>query len=187
VILVRDEPLDLKKYQQIPISFEVSAEYTIEELEKGINHHEMIEIPVDKPYLKNYDSYESPVDWLKFHDTTNWGMLMAYIDKLLVGGVILAWKSTDVNMLESRDDLVVVWDIRIVSEYRGLGIGRKLFDEVTEWCKKRNVKEIKIETQNNNIGACKFYSKLGAQLSEFNVNAYPELPGEHQLIWRYFI
>ena len=60
----------------------------------------------------------------------------------------------------------------------------KLFSFAVNWSKERNCKQIKIETQNNNVPACKFYAKQGAILSEINEYAYyGEDDDEVMLIW----
>ncbi len=42
---------------------------------------------------------------------------------------------------------------------------------------------MKIETQNNNMGACCFYHAQGCILTAIHRFAYRELPEETQLIW----
>jgi hypothetical protein len=42
---------------------------------------------------------------------------------------------------------------------------------------------MKIETQNINVPACRFYAKHGFILGAVNRFAYPELPDEVELIW----
>jgi hypothetical protein len=43
---------------------------------------------------------------------------------------------------------------------------------------------MEIETQNNNVAACRFYAKQGCILSSINPDAYPDFPDEVQMIWR---
>jgi hypothetical protein len=43
---------------------------------------------------------------------------------------------------------------------------------------------IKVETQDINVPACRFYGRMGYELIETNRNAYPEFPDEVQLIWQ---
>jgi len=40
-----------------------------------------------------------------------------------------------------------------------------------------------VETQNINVPACRFYVRMGCALLAINCMAYPELPGEAQLLW----
>ena len=46
--------------------------------------------------------------------------------------------------------------------------------------------QVKIETQNVNVPACRFYSKQGCHLGEYNRYAYvgrPEVAREVMLVW----
>ncbi len=43
--------------------------------------------------------------------------------------------------------------------------------------------ERKIETQNNDVAACRFYAAQGYQLGSIERFAYSELPDELRLIW----
>jgi len=42
---------------------------------------------------------------------------------------------------------------------------------------------LKVETQNINVPACRFYEKQGCHLSSINRNAYKAFPEEVELIW----
>ena len=63
-------------------------------------------------------------------------------------------------MIEERHDIVCLWDIRVLPNQRGRGIGRQLFRAVEEWAKERRCTLLKIETQDINVPACKFYEKV---------------------------
>jgi hypothetical protein len=42
---------------------------------------------------------------------------------------------------------------------------------------------LKVETQNTNAPACRFYARHGFELRVVNRAAYPTLPDEIQLFW----
>ena len=56
-----------------------------------------------------------------------------------------------------------------------------------KWSRNNGLVQMKIECQNNNVPAVKFYHKQGAILSAINEHAYyndlPEFRNEVQLIW----
>ncbi|MEC2478972.1 streptothricin N-acetyltransferase SatA, partial [Bacillus cereus] len=52
-------------------------------------------------------------------------------------------------------------DITVDKKYRTLGVGKRLVDQAKQWAKKGNMPGIMLETQNNNVAACKFYEKCG--------------------------
>ena len=51
-------------------------------------------------------------------------------------------------MLGGRDDLAVLWDIRVSPPERGTGVGSALFRAAEDWAGTRGCTWLKIETQN---------------------------------------
>ena len=96
---------------------------------------------------------------------------------------MLAHNTDGVNKLEGRDDVVAVWDLRVYPDYRGKGIGHKLFEAAVKWARGRQCRELKVETQNINVPACRFYEQQGCRLSSINRFAYEAFPEEVELIW----
>jgi ribosomal protein S18 acetylase RimI-like enzyme len=100
-----------------------------------------------------------------------------------VGGAVAAWNTPSVDMLEGRSDLAVLWDVRVDPEYRERGVGHCLFTAVTDWARTRGCRTLKVETQNINVPACRFYARQGCELRTIRSDAYPDLPDEVQLLW----
>ena len=175
--------IQLAKYGEIPISFEVQSIFLV----KGDNPDsaELVEVSIEHPWIKDYDSIkeEGPTRWAKRWDISNWGILTAYIDNRQVAGCVLAHKTDGVNKLEGRDNLVVLWDLRVNPDYRGKGIGHRLFEGAVQWAKNRKCVELKIETQNINVPACRFYKRQGCSLNSIKRFAYDAFPDEIELIW----
>ncbi len=88
-------------------------------------------------------------------------------------------------MLGGRDDLAVLWDIRVHPDWRGQGVGRRLFGRVVDWSRRRDCTQLKIETQNINVGACRFYGAQGCHLDGIIRGAYaePAIAHEVMLLW----
>ena len=63
-------------------------------------------------------------------------------------------------------------------------MGRALFERAVQWAMRHGCRDLKVETQNINVAACRFYAARGCRLREVNADAYPGLPGEVQFIWR---
>ena len=131
----------------------------------------------------SYDERNPPARWPAMFDVSRWGMLLARDDARLVGGAVLAFDTPDVTMLEGRDDLAVLWDIRVAADMRRAGVGSALFKAAEEWAVARNCRQMKIETQNVNAAACEFYRRQGCVLGRVVPFAYPDLPNEIQLLW----
>lgn len=61
--------------------------------------------------VKDYDALPGnrPVDWAARFDVAEWGVLAAHVDELHVGGAVVVYDASGVDMLEGRDDLAVLW------------------------------------------------------------------------------
>ena len=183
-----EEPLSrLDEYARIPIRFEVDSVFEVEMDEQGLGGFRLVERPLPQPWIKDYDAIdgEGPTRWAARWDMSNWGLLVAYAAGQRVGGCVLVYDTKGVNMLDGRQDMVVLWDLRIHPDYRGRGIGRRLFETAVAWAKARNCQLLKVETQNINVRACRFYARQGCELGAIHRFAYPDLPDEVQLFWYY--
>lgn len=173
----------LNEYAQIPMLLNVTSKYELNEVENGLGGIIFNEIKVEE-HVKDLGLYDKPLEWEKEFDLTNWGFFIAYDNDVPIGGATLVYNTKGVNMLRNRTDLSVLWDIRVAPEYKSMNIGTKLFKHAVEWSIKNNCKQMKIETQNDNVPACKFYAKQGAKLGEINMYAYyGEDTDEVMLIW----
>jgi GNAT superfamily N-acetyltransferase len=174
---------NLAEYASVPISFEVRTVLDVIEIESGSGGFMLSERAVDAPYVKDYDLHESPRSWADRFDLINWGWILARENDNRVGCATIAFNTPGVNMLEGRRDLAVLWDIRVAPEMRGRGVGAALFSAAEAWAASRGCREIKVETQNINVTACRFYQSRGCELGSIDRLAYPTLPQEVQLLW----
>jgi GNAT superfamily N-acetyltransferase len=110
-------------------------------------------------------------------------MLVAHIDGAVAGGTTVAFGGSGLDMLEGRSDMAVLWDIRVAPSCQGRGVGRALFEAGEAWAGARGCVELKVETQNINVSACRFYAALGCQLRIVRTDAYPLCPSEDQFLW----
>ena len=170
---------------RIPISFEVESVFNVSAPCGGLGGLVLSERRLDTPYVKDYDTAEGehPSQWAARFDVSNWGLIGAHSDGTRVGGAVVAFNTRGVQMLEGRGDLAVLWDIRVSPEARGRGAGFALFRAAEAWAAARGCRQLKIETQNINVPACRFYARQGCVLGAINRFAYRELPDEVQLLW----
>ena len=122
-------------------------------------------------YSHDFDIAEPVLGWRKY-GTGSWGFFMAYDDGKPIGAATVAAKSPELKMLDGRDDIALLWDMRLPAEYRRQGIGQRLFDMAVEWSTGGGYKMMKIECQNTNLPAARFYEKQGAELVVINPHAY---------------
>lgn len=185
VKIIEETPDVLRDYEKISIAFSVETFFRVELIENGLGGVKLIEEKVSNPFIKDYDAIEDNEISLtgERFDLSNWGILSAFDDGKRIGGAIVAWKTPEVLMLENRKDLACLWDLRVAPGYRGKGIGKLLFDKSIEWARRRNCVLFKVETQNINVPACRFYAHQKCEIGAVNRFAYPESINETQLIW----
>ncbi len=189
IIQVNNTTDFLEQYSSVPISFMVNSIFKLS-VDESINiTFKLEEEPVDIPYIKDYDDEIGgpPVVRVSCFDLDNWVFYGAYDNDRLVGGFLMAHQIPEIHMLEDRDDIACLWDIRIHPDYRRKGLGTKLFKKLISVAKDRKCKFIKIETTNNNVNACNFYKKQGCRPGQINRYAYQAYPDEVQIIWYYFL
>ncbi len=179
---------NLAEYSTIPMSLEVTSQLAVELVDDGLGGIRLTEQAVDPPWTKDYDGRdgEGPTRWSRRFDTGNWVQFLARRDDVAVGGAVVAYRTPGVDMLARRDDLAVLWDIRVRPERRRSGIGGALFAEVVKWARQHDCSQLKIETQNVNVPACRFYLRQGCRLGKIDRYAYWGDPGaadEVMLIW----
>jgi len=182
---VREEPASsLAELARIPISFEVRSIFDVSGPD-DTGALVLTERGLADPWTKDYDadSGEGPTRWANRFDLSSWGFLAARAEGRLVGAAVVAFDTPGVEMLEGRRDLAVLWDLRVMPEARGQGVGAVLFRAAEAWARARGCTELKIETQNINVPACRFYAAQGCVLHAADPSAYPGLPGEIQLLW----
>ncbi|HPQ89447.1 MAG TPA: GNAT family N-acetyltransferase [Candidatus Mcinerneyibacteriales bacterium] len=173
-------------YETIPISFTVDTRLRVTPEEGGLGGLRFIEERLRKPYQKDYDELESPSDWPRLFDISNWEVALLYAGEELAGGVTVAWNTDEVHMLEKRHDLALVWDIRVAPAFRQKGLGKKLFHHAESWAREKGCCLLKVETQNTNVRACRFYAAMGCRLEGINFHAYDreiKVKGDVQFLW----
>ena len=178
----------LAEYARVPLVCDVTSLFDIDEINGGSGDLGLRERAVTVPYIKDYDACRDggPLNWPARFNISRWGLWIAREHGEVVGGTAVAWNVSDLEMLEGRDDLAVLWDIRVQATSRRQGMGTALFMQAAHWAKSKGCSLLKIETQNVNVGACRFYAKMGCVLSGIDREAYrhcPEVAHEIQLMW----
>jgi streptothricin acetyltransferase len=107
-------------------------------------------------------------------------VFLAYVDEEMAGQIILAknW-----NKYARIDDIAV--DVK----FRRQGIGNRLLSRARRWAQERGMAGIVAETQNNNVGACRFYESAGFELRGFDTHLYKGIvPGTDEIaLYWYFL
>jgi GNAT superfamily N-acetyltransferase len=183
---IREEPMArIEDYARVSIAFEVHTVLDARLVGGGVGGIELRERSVRPPFIKDYDAIRGnhPTDWSKRFDLSNWGLLTAVTGEEPVAGVVIAFDTPGLHMLEERSDLVVLWDLRVSPPARRCGLGSALFVAAERWARERGCRWLKVETQTINVPACHFYASSGCTLGAIHRFAYPDLPDETQLLW----
>lgn len=175
---------ELAEYGRVSIAFRVESRFHVEPQRGKSRGWTLMEEPVS-PYEKDYDALpgEGPEQWALDWDISRWGILSAFDGGRRVGGAAVAWRTPGLNLLGGRDDLAVLWDLRVCPDRRGQGVGRRLFAYALAWAQARGCRQLLVETQNINVPACRFYARQGCTLGAVNPEAYEDAPDEIQLLW----
>ena len=178
----------LPLYSGVSVAYEVKSLLELNLIDSGLGGIRLSEKEVTPSYTKDNDAYEgsSLREWPDLFDTHNLVSLLALEGTRSVGGATVAFDTPSISMLDGRVNLVVLWDIRVHPDYRGQGIGTKLFLHATNWSRNQGCSQLKIETQNMNIPARRFYTRMGCHLGEVNRSQYagqPEVFHKILLVW----
>jgi GNAT superfamily N-acetyltransferase len=183
--IIEINPDQLGEYDRVPSRFEVRTILEPDLINNGLGGIALRETNVDKPYIKDYDTVgDMPSDMPGRFDIHNWAFFLAKAGKETAGAATVAFDTTGIFMLEARKNLSVLWDIRVRPQFRGAGIA--LLKHAAEWSKERGCTQMKIETQNVNVPACRFYERMGARLGEIHQYGYAAIPAvahETMLCW----
>lgn len=175
----------LADYASVPIAFEVRSVFEVSTAPGDPPDLSLTERTLDAPYIKDYDAEGdgAPTRLPARFDLAHWGLFAAHMNGHRVGGAAVVFRDPGVEMLESRDDVALLWDIRVVPDARGHGAGSTLLRAAEIWSVEREARWLGVETQNINVPACRFYARHGFVLRTANRLAYPGLPNEIQLLW----
>jgi len=174
-IEIRKSGIPLSEYEKVSIAFEVRSRL----LPVGST---LIEQPFS-PYITDYDRHEAPSTWPDRFDLSSWGIFSAFKEGEIIGGAVAVSDEPEVDILDGRSDLACIWDLRVDRSFRRAGIGNLLFKSVIDWARDRNCTELKVETQDINVPACRFYARQGCELRSINKNVYPPDLDEIQFLW----
>lgn len=179
-------PEDIPNLSQIRPTYKSNTILTLERGGDGIEiGWQLVERTLAKPFDKGplYDFNESAQDEIRERlsrpDDTY--QRVADYEGRLVGiadAEIQQWNNT-----------IFLWNLMIDLNYRGQGLGRRLWHRVVEFARDSEVRAITAETQNTNVPACRFYLRMGCKLTGFNEALYANDGANREiaLFWMYFM
>ena len=113
------------------------------------------------PYIKQYDTDE--MDYKTFISNPDKTVFFAYADHELAG---------QIRVMKYWNGYAYIDDVAVDSKYRRQGIGRLLIERAIAWAREKGFPGLMLETQNNNVAACKLYESCGFELRGFDTHLY---------------
>ena len=115
----------------------------------------------EKEYEKEYLNDEE--QWEDYIDNPNKTIFLYYDSDDCVG---------QVRLRRNWNKYAFIEDIAVSKSRRKHGIGTKLISKAAEWAKANGLCGLMLETQDTNLLACRFYSKLGFQIGAVDTMLY---------------
>jgi len=127
------------------------------------------------PYEKRYgpEVYDAQA-YIGKPDHAAW---LAYVEGQLAGQILVH---------ENWNHFAIIWDIAVDPPHRRRGVGRRLIAQAVAWARARGLPGVMLETQNNNVAACRLYASCGFILGGFDACLYRGIipgTGEIALFW----
>jgi len=128
-------------------------------------HYEVISIPA---YDKGYSQVQidPKITECNLKHSGHCGFL-AYFQNQPAGLILIS---------EGWNRMAVIDDIRVDIAYRRQDIATSLLEQAETWAYQRNLRGLRLETQDTNVAACQLYKHCGFVLSGFDRCLYAAIP-----------
>jgi len=160
---------DVPRLSEIDAEFESDRFLDVEKTVNGLEvSWQIVERPLDPPFR-----------------STDYGLSRQQREEVSVrlrerDGLYLAAEDTRTGKLmalldverERWRDTATVWNILIDRGYRRKGVGRELMQHAIAWARAQGLRGIMLETQTNNLAACRFYYAMGFKLCGLDDHFY---------------
>lgn len=90
--------------------------------------------------------------------------------------------TTDGYLKASRywNNCIIIDEFCVDNKHRGKGIGKLLMDEAVRWTIETGFTTIRLETQNTNVPACRFYKRYGFKLGGYDQYLYAAIEKQNK-------
>ena len=128
----------------------------------------------ERTYMKVYPC--DTCDYAVYIDNPDKTIFLAYSGSECIGQIILKRDWNGYSFIE---------DICVAKSARGQGIGSALIQKAIEWAKNSGLKGLALETQDDNLLACRFYAKCGFIIGAVNTMLYRNFDNEEFAVFWY--
>ena len=115
----------------------------------------------DESWEKQYPNDDC--DYSEYIKNPDKIIYLAYSESICIGQIVLRRDWNKYAFIE---------DICVSRAARGQGVGRALILKAIEWAKAAGLDGLALETQDNNVLACRFYAKCGFSIGGVNTMFY---------------
>jgi ribosomal protein S18 acetylase RimI-like enzyme len=141
-------------------SFEVNSKLVLH-AENGKTSYTLVDVP---QYTKQYGPEDvDPSTYIANPDRI---VFFAYVDGELAG---------QIRIMKYWNGYAYIDDVAVDATHRRQGVGRLLIQRAIEWARDKGFPGMMLETQNNNVAACRLYESCGFELGGFDVFLYKGL------------
>ncbi len=98
---------------------------------------------------------DDKLDWSQYINQEDKALFLAYMNNTCIG---------QIRIIKDWNRFCYIENIASKKEYRGSGVGTSLLNKAEEWAKQRQLIGMSLETQDDNLAACRFYVKQGFTL-----------------------
>ncbi len=169
ITIFKMDEIAIHQFNQFHRKFTVSSKIVLDMLNGKLTWAIM---PVE-PYGKEIPIED--VDPSGFLNSEDKIVFLAEVDGALAGQIkLITWW----NGYAYIDDLIVN------PQFRGQGVGKALMEAAIQWSRERRFPGIMLETQDDNVAACKLYQSCGFVLGGFDQYTLKNFkPNETALFW----
>lgn len=115
----------------------------------------------ENPYEKCYSNDDEQYD--KYIGNPDQTIFFFYQNEVCVG---------QIRLKKYWNKYAFIEDIAVSKEFRCKGIGKQLIYKAIEWAREKDLCGLMLETQDVNLIACRFYSKIGFQIGAVDTMLY---------------
>lgn len=149
---------NVQHFGQCDSSFTANSKLILN-AEDGKIGYSVVDVP---PYTKQYYDTDQ-VDLSDYISNPNKIIFLAYMNAELAG---------QIRVVKYWNGYAYIDNFAVDTKHRRQGVGRKLVEQAIEWAKSKGLPGLMLETQNNNVAACKLYERCGFELRGFDTNLY---------------
>lgn len=130
----------------------------------------------ENPYIKQYPN--DSCDYADYIDNPDKVVFFAYSNAECIGQIVLKRDWNQYAFIE---------DICVAKSARRHGVGTALIRKAIEWARESGLKGLALETQDNNLLACRFYAKCGFVIGAVNTMLYRNFDNEEFAVFWYLM